>query len=102
MIYAKGSIVDMGKMYQMVIEDCPYCHGRHYHGAGDKNITEIEMRNAEGTRAPHCFDNIDLPDYYIIWDGRIIKHNQLRKVDKKIMKKIAKINQQFAAKYLSA
>lgn len=102
MIYAKGTIVDMGDIYQMVIEECPLCHGRHYHGAGDKSINQKDLINAEGNRVAHCLhQNIPkgvIDEYYIIWDKRIIKHNQLKKEDKRFMKRLVKIEKERAFK----
>ncbi len=50
--------------WSWVIQRCPYCGERHYHGAGEPGENP---RRWLGTRVPHChrLDKVDLSDYIL-------------------------------------
>lgn len=47
---------------QWVIPVCPYCGQTHYHGAGGIGA---DSKKFLGGRVPHCWDNLDHPNYIL-------------------------------------
>lgn len=42
-------------VWDLIIDDCPYCHKRHQHGGGDGDEPFF------GNRQPHCSDDAPAP-----------------------------------------
>lgn len=51
---------------QWVVQKCPYCGGKHFHGAGGDNVSKEEARKLLGHRASHCIKELPNNVGYIL------------------------------------
>ncbi len=42
------------KIWDLVVNDCPFCHKKHTHGGGDKDSLNL----SNGYRESHCFRGV--------------------------------------------
>jgi hypothetical protein len=50
---------ERSRFWAVVVERCPHCHRRHFHGAGDDPEPDL------GARVPHCLTGPH-PDYDLV------------------------------------